>query len=481
MELELHITIDHCGRVVGNLYSVCIKNQNKIKSILQRIDVDQHWISLLDHSVKQHPSHNSTFLSAPTRGCMKGWVGIVDSCFTVLIFHAKDFYNDTYGVYEYSTPHTPDPLLQKSNKINVGMGSSNTKKEKGEKIILSKADIEIREKKYVDLVSFCHRHHKKSKWIHFVQVHKESKDYSSSRNQWQMLLKSFISDVFSEKARFISLGRFHWIINKYYGKPINDILKSEELINRVDYEAEEVSMLSNYLEPPADLNFKEPLMYNSENVDTVFLLDDRKEAQSVHMACALPLMDLEINITMPIEMFSCKGFGLIPYFHECNGRVECPDGADEQGCQFPRIISHQEVAIFYCDYANKYFVSWLTVCDSVEDCANGKDELYCPNQTRSQASRNLPLPCLDHLLPCNMRGDDDGEGECYNFESLCQYDLSLPVTNMSSSGILPCSSGKHLMHLCDDVICSYSYKCFNSYCIPLRRLCDHVIDCPQGK
>ena len=42
-----------------------------------------------------------------------------------------------------------------------------------------------------------------------------------------------------------------------------------------------------------------------------------------------------------------------------------------------------------------------------------------------------------------------------------------------------CPFGEHLKQ-CEDIECTNSFKCPETYCIPYRRICDGVWDCPYG-
>ena len=64
---------------------------------------------------------------------------------------------------------------------------------------------------------------------------------------------------------------------------------------------------------------------------------------------------------------------------------------------------------------------------------------------------------------------------CYPRRSICMYDLH-------NGKLAYCEDGTHLGRgkLCQDVVCNQAYKCLLSYCIPTRRVCDDIIDCPNG-
>ena len=65
--------------------------------------------------------------------------------------------------------------------------------------------------------------------------------------------------------------------------------------------------------------------------------------------------------------------------------------------------------------------------------------------------------------------------QCYNSSAICHYD--------HSGGVMAhCEDGSHMgwgSH-CHFVECRKQYKCLRSYCIPTRKICDGITDCPVG-
>ena len=65
--------------------------------------------------------------------------------------------------------------------------------------------------------------------------------------------------------------------------------------------------------------------------------------------------------------------------------------------------------------------------------------------------------------------------QCCNSTAICHYD--------HSDGVMAhCEDGSHLGtgSLCQYVECPQQYKCSRSYCIPARKVCDGIMDCPTG-
>lgn len=70
--------------------------------------------------------------------------------------------------------------------------------------------------------------------------------------------------------------------------------------------------------------------------------------------------------------FLCTNLSIyIPLNRVCNGIEDCPNGVDEIECNHIR-----HLPFFKCD-ENGEIIPWRYVCDFVSDCKNGKDEKYC--------------------------------------------------------------------------------------------------------
>ena len=69
-------------------------------------------------------------------------------------------------------------------------------------------------------------------------------------------------------------------------------------------------------------------------------------------------------------------------------------------------------------------------------------------------------------LPCRP-----GHPRCFPLHALCVYDID------EYGHQRYCRNGAHL-HNCESIGCPTKYKCPGSYCIPVKRVCDGVGDCP---
>jgi hypothetical protein len=74
----------------------------------------------------------------------------------------------------------------------------------------------------------------------------------------------------------------------------------------------------------------------------------------------------------------------------------------------------------------------------------------------------LHIPCME------------GHPTCYPINKLCVFDYD-PQTGYLSF----CRNGAHLKS-CRHIDCPSMFKCHQSYCIPLRFVCNGKADCPTG-
>ncbi len=194
-------------------------------------------------------------------------------------------------------------------------------------------------------------------------------------------------------------------------------------------------------------------------------------------------------------LFRCQEGHCILGKYACDGKTQCPDSSDEADCfhvcaALNGTLSASSEYCFkdcqqpLCDCSWDYFqcqmggcVAWWTVCDCVEDCLDGSDEKQCTScRTAFQqlttyhkvsSSKNVSCPSAGYSL-CGTEPN-----ECFPQAALCIYEP------LSPNGIQHCSNGEHLQN-CYYFECPTFYKCFNTYCIPLYRMCNGEADCPDG-
>ncbi len=173
---------------------------------------------------------------------------------------------------------------------------------------------------------------------------------------------------------------------------------------------------------------------------------------------------------------------------------------------------------FYFQCGSGGCVSWRSVCDCVQDCADNSDELACgdsicigenklPHTKIEQPfhcgdGSTIPLKFVNDIIPdCPNQADEeislDGnntvlDNYCQPPETFsCAYHAysyhacfamtDLCVAKFEESGILAgCRNGAHL-EKCDNFQCPRHFKCPSAYCIPTYYVCNGVFDCPNGE
>ena len=186
--------------------------------------------------------------------------------------------------------------------------------------------------------------------------------------------------------------------------------------------------------------------------------------------------------------FDCGG-DAVKWHQVCDGIIDCSNGTDEHQCNAevstwtsPRVaiiedpdrwpaanqtINTSHTNLFHCAQNNVYIpISWVN--DLYPDCPHSEDEPLLERKFPYKPSR--PMHCEDPTyLPCYA-----GHHACYPPSDRCQYDVD------RYHHLSVCRNGGHLFG-CMDYNCTGKFKCPGSYCIPLKRLCDGVADCPYAE
>ena len=182
-------------------------------------------------------------------------------------------------------------------------------------------------------------------------------------------------------------------------------------------------------------------------------------------------------------MYSCEDGSIIPDALVCNGISNCGNSEDETRC--PVCFSGRSLSplcpcsIFQYQCDGGGCVHYDLLCDSIADCSHGDDETFChgfkiyprfsDNIIKKSFITDLCDPPIGDMLMCRSKL------QCFNSSEICHYE--------HSDGVMAyCEDGSHIGRgsLCRYVECSKQYKCPNSYCIPVRKVCDGITDCPIG-
>lgn len=93
--------------------------------------------------------------------------------------------------------------------------------------------------------------------------------------------------------------------------------------------------------------------------------------------------------------FRCGNGAYISIYRKCDGRQDCADGADEQGC-----------AVFTC--ANGQTIPADQRCDFAPQCNDGSDEINCPTLVCADGARVPQSSRCDGVFQCPDGSDEAG-------------------------------------------------------------------------
>ena len=180
----------------------------------------------------------------------------------------------------------------------------------------------------------------------------------------------------------------------------------------------------------------------------------------------------------PQHHFQCVCGGCLDMALVCDGHIHCTDASDEI-CGIRVHVSENKDSTIEANIRDHYFcLGFLCmsrqclhlryVNDLLPDCLGGQAEdeshfLLLRYGTKRESCNNpTQFPCVAGL------------SVCFPLNKLCLYD---PDEDGYPKW---CKDGVHLGD-CRALNCTNSYKCPESYCIPVHRVCDGNSDCIHGE
>ena len=179
-------------------------------------------------------------------------------------------------------------------------------------------------------------------------------------------------------------------------------------------------------------------------------------------------------------MFQCSVGRCIPYSHVCDNIYDCADSSDEFCVvDFVEEYHSQSTAVdvrfltkkpswwclgFIC--SSGLCIDGNFVNDLIPDGSDAEDEFH----SLSIKYHGLQFHCDDtQAIPCVS-----GHSKCFKINHLCIYDHD------NLGHISYCRDGAHLLS-CRNIKCVNTFKCPQSYCIPIRKVCDGINDCYEDE
>ena len=192
------------------------------------------------------------------------------------------------------------------------------------------------------------------------------------------------------------------------------------------------------------------------------------------------------NCTCAALMFQCTSGGCVPYTLLCDGEPNCMDASDEfctektvdeyKSYDLQHRKLNKELLIaniggyslclgFRCKSGDCNHLNFVN--DLIPDCPGfgAEDEIYGLSIKYHNISYECSNPAGIACFP--------GHNKCFRLNQLCLYD----VDEFENTAF--CRNAAHLRD-CGWIECTNSFKCYQSYCIPFRMLCNGREDCLEG-
>ena len=199
-----------------------------------------------------------------------------------------------------------------------------------------------------------------------------------------------------------------------------------------------------------------------------------------YIACFTARENVQGLEVSDVSLVYCDDGSAIADVLVCNGRKECKNSEDERQCPVCSWTKSCVCDMFHYQCDDGGCVHYDHMCDSFPDCPNGDDEFFCNADNKfpyfnihvikESFITDLCDPPQGDMLMCRTKL------QCYNSSAICHYD--------HSGGVMAyCEDGPHLGwgSKCYFIECRQHFKCVMFYCIPTRKVCDGVADCPVGE
>ena len=196
-------------------------------------------------------------------------------------------------------------------------------------------------------------------------------------------------------------------------------------------------------------------------------------------------------------VFRCKTGGCVSDSLRCNEIEDCDDGSDEEGCYYfkeqPGEADHPTFfsQVYFCGAidseskqgmpidAEESIINHWQVCNHIIDCPDGKDEAGCEypydvSCLPMTASTSLPCRGNDQYqhAPCLPGFALSKSGDCVVKEERCSTH-----SKSTEESVLNGCIGYQSHSDVDDVIMAQLFQCSDHHYIPVSNMCDNRVDC----
>ncbi|XP_069938272.1 basement membrane-specific heparan sulfate proteoglycan core protein isoform X44 [Cherax quadricarinatus] len=173
------------------------------------------------------------------------------------------------------------------------------------------------------------------------------------------------------------------------------------------------------------------------------------------------------------DQFTCEDNSVICEVQRCDGKQDCPNGDDEEGCGC-------EASEIVCDGGTRC-ISQSQVCNGVWDCSDQSDEHNCPPPPapcRTDQFRCDNGQCIDNFRRCDTAidcpfGEDEADCPCQSPKFQCNSGMCIEPEKRCN-GVEDCDDGTDETVNCP---CFDKFTCVDGQCINMDLKCDGTPDC----
>ena len=191
------------------------------------------------------------------------------------------------------------------------------------------------------------------------------------------------------------------------------------------------------------------------------------------------------KMTYMMPTLSCSVGNLIAASYHCAGVEQCREGEDELQCHlYHNITKHcspfdlhyykndnncPRCPPLYIPCSDTSCIPQDALCNGYKDCHDGWDEDICTHHDISFINWHPPKAQSPYKGKCQNKEIN------YDLENYCIYDVD------EEGNTLHCADASHTLQ-CLKIGCQTAFKCnSHSYCIPIRKVCDGLVDCIHGE